>query len=632
VGPHQPRTGTELVAYAVPPQPVHQLQGGPSRIGKVALPGGAKDDDNLQALVDTGLVEDFGICLLPQPRVTEAGMRILLDPPNTRRSPHSGANGGHPRRGSGRPWGIRSYVRAVTWYRGYTRSLGERMLTFRSKSRHMPDTTSLKLGTGVPGLDDVLGGGLPQGRLYLVEGDPGTGKTTLALQFLLEGVRQGETALYATLTETGDELRAVAQSHGWSLDGIDLCDVRPDTERGTPDADLTIVHPGEVELGEITTQIVEEVKRVRPARMVLDSVTELRLLARDPLRHRRQVLYLKRVLDEAHCTAVLLDDLSAQHGDLQLQSISHGALRLEQLPGDYGTGHRRLRVLKLRGVAYREGFHEFRIARGGLTVFPRLIAAEHETSFPPEQVPSGIPALDALLGGGLDRGAVVLIMGSAGTGKSVLAAHYAMRIAARGERATVYLFEESVRMFVRRAAGLAMQVDEYIEGKLLTVRQVNPTALTPSEFVNRVRDDVERDHARLVVIDSLNGYLAAMPDDRALALNLRELARYLSQQGVLTLLIVAEHGLVGGALTAPIDVSYVADTVIALRYLETGGAVRRAIAGVKRRSGPHAHTIHELEIGSPIIVGAPLTGFEGVLAGIVRRLQGPSPEDDDSAP
>jgi len=494
----------------------------------------------------------------------------------------------------------------------------------------MADTTSLKLGTGVPGLDDVLSGGLPQGRLYLVEGDPGTGKTTLALQFLLEGRRHGESVLYVTLTETGDELRTVAASHGWSLDGIDLCDVRPNSESGAPDEDLTIVHAGEVELGEISTRIVEEVKRVSPARMVLDSVTELRLLARDPLRHRRQVLYLKRVLEEIRCTAVILDDLSAQHGDLQLQSISHGALRLEHLPGVYGRGHRRLRVLKLRGVAYREGFHDFRIVRGGLTVFPRLVAAEHEVSFPAEEVLSGIPALDAILGGGLDRGSVVLFMGPAGTGKSVLAAHYAMRIAAEGERAAVYLFEESVRMFVRRAAGLAMQVDEYVERKLLVLRQVDPTVFTPSEFVNRVRDDVERDHARIVVIDSLNGYLAAMPDDRALALNLRELVRYLSQQGVLTVLVVAEHGLVGDALNAPVDVSYMADTVIALRYFEAAGAVRRAIAVVKRRSGPHAHTIHELQIGSPIMVGAALTGFEGVLAGIVRRVQDTPPGDDDS--
>jgi circadian clock protein KaiC len=323
-------------------------------------------------------------------------------------------------------------------------------------------------------------------------------------------------------------------------------------------------------------------------------------------------------------------DLSAQHGDLQLQSISHGALRLEHLPGVYGRGHRRLRVLKLRGVAYREGFHDFRIVRGGLTVFPRLVAAEHEVSFPAEQVSSGIPALDAILGGGLDRGSVVLVMGPAGTGKSVLATHYLMRVAADGERAAVYLFEESVRMFVRRAAGLAMQVDEYVERKLLVLRQVDPTVFTPSEFVNRVRDDVERDHARIVVIDSLNGYLAAMPDDRALALNLRELMRYLSQQGVLTVLVVAEHGLVGDALNAPVDVSYMADTVIALRYFEDAGAVRRAIAVVKRRSGPHAHTIHELEIGSPIMVGAALTGFEGVLAGIVRRVQDSSPGDDDS--
>jgi circadian clock protein KaiC len=491
-------------------------------------------------------------------------------------------------------------------------------------------STALKVSSGVPGLDDVLAGGLPKGRLYLVEGNPGTGKTTLALQILLEGVRQGEKALYVTLTETGDELRAVAESHGWSLDGIDVCDVRPNIESHGPDVELTIVHPGEVELSEITTRIVEEVKRVGPARMVLDSVTELRLLARDPLRHRRQVLYLKHVLDEIGCTAVVLDDLSAQHGDLQLQSISHGAVRLEHLSEDYGRGHRRLRVLKLRGVSYREGFHDFRIVRGGLIVFPRLIAAEHEASFPRQQVASGIQTLDEMLGGGLDRGAVVLIMGPAGTGKSVLAAHYAMRVVAGGERAAVYLFEESIGTFVSRLDGLEMNPDEYIAKKLLLIRQIDPTMLTPSEFVNQVRECVERDGARLVVIDSLNGYLVAMPDERALALNLRELVRYLSQQGILTLLVVAEHGLIGGALSPPVDVSYVADTVIVLRYFEVAGVVRRAIAIVKRRSGPHHDTIHELRIGSPLTVSAPLIGFEGVLAGLVRRAQKSSPKGDDS--
>jgi len=488
----------------------------------------------------------------------------------------------------------------------------------------MRDTPPTNVATGLPGLDDILAGGLPRGRFYLVEGDPGTGKTTLALQFLLEGAGRGERTLYVTLTETADELRAVARSHGWSLDGIALCEIRPNGESGTSEADYTILHPGEVELNEITKTICEDVKRIGPARAVLDSMTEIRLLARDALRHRRQVLYLKRLFDELHCTVLVLDDLSAQHGDLQLQSISHGAIRLEHLAGDYGTGHRRLRVIKLRGVAYREGFHDFRIVTGGITVFPRLVAADHETALQPEQVPSGIPELDAMLGGGLDRGVAALIVGPAGTGKSVLATHYAVGAAQRGERAAIYLFEEAMPTFLARAAALGMHPDGYIDRKLLTVLQVDPVTLTPSEFVHRVRDAVERDKVRVVVIDSLNGYLAAMPNERALALNLRELIRYLSQQGVLTLLVVAEHGLAGGALKPPVDISYLADTVIVLRYFEARGELRRALSVVKRRMGRHGHTIHELRIGPGITVGRALTDFEGVLAGMVSRVTPPS--------
>ena len=424
--------------------------------------------------------------------------------------------------------------------------------------------------------------------------------------------------MFVSLTETPDELRAVAESHGWSLDGIELCDVRPNGDRGTPEADYTILHAGEMELGEVTKTIAERVKRVRPARLVLDSVTEIRLLARDALRHRRQVLQLKRLFDELQCTAIVLDDQTAQHGDLQLQSISHGAIRLEQRASDYGIGQRRLRVLKLRGVAYREGFHDFRITTGGLVVFPRLIAAEHTTSFESGPVASGIPGLDVMLGGGLDRGTTALIMGPAGTGKSVMALQYAIGAAERGERVAIYLFEESVTTLIARAAALGMQLRPHIERGTVTIRQVDPVVLTPIEFVADVRDQVERDHARLVVIDSLNGYLAAMPDERILALHLRELIRYLSQRGVLTLLIVAEHGIIGATLSAPVDVSYLADNVFVLRYFETAGEVRRALLVIKKRSGPHERTIHELRIGPGVTLGERLT-FDGVLAGTVKK-------------
>jgi len=431
-------------------------------------------------------------------------------------------------------------------------------------------------------------------------------------------VRRGERTVFVSLTETPDELRAVAESHGWSLDGIELCDVRPNGDRGTPEADYTILHAGEMELGEVTKTIAERVKRVRPARLVLDSVTEIRLLARDALRHRRQVLQLKRLFDELQCTAIVLDDQTAQHGDLQLQSISHGAIRLEQRASDYGIGQRRLRVLKLRGVAYREGFHDFRITTGGLVVFPRLIAAEHTTSFESGPVASGIPGLDVMLGGGLDRGTTALIMGPAGTGKSVMALQYAIGAAERGERVAIYLFEESVTTLIARAAALGMQLRPHIERGTVTIRQVDPVVLTPIEFVADVRDQVERDHARLVVIDSLNGYLAAMPDERILALHLRELIRYLSQRGVLTLLIVAEHGIIGATLSAPVDVSYLADNVFVLRYFETAGEVRRALLVIKKRSGPHERTIHELRIGPGVTLGERLT-FDGVLAGTVKK-------------
>ncbi len=490
-------------------------------------------------------------------------------------------------------------------------------------------TAPPKVSTGIPGLDDVLAGGLPRGRLYLVEGDPGTGKTTLGLHFLLAGARLRETALYVTLTETAEEVRAVAESHGWSLDGISIWDVRPNVEKNGSEGDYTILHPGEMELGEIISAIAEEAKRIVPARVVIDSVTEMRLLARDALRHRRQILYLKRLFDELRSTVVVLDDLSAQHGDLQLQSISHGALRLEHLAEDYGVGRRRLRVLKLRGVAYRDGFHDFRIVTGGMIVFPRLVAAEHPVTFEPGQVASGIPELDAILGGGLDRGTTALIMGPAGTGKSILATQYAVGAAQRGERAAVYLFEEARQTYLARAAGLQMNAAEFIKRKLIAVEQIDPATLAPSEFVYRVRESVERDHARIVVIDSLNGYLAAMPDEGVLASNLRELVRYLSEQGVLTLLVVAEHGLVGSTLNAPVDVSYLADTVVVLRYFEARGEVHQAISIVKRRSGAHERTIHELRIGPGITVGPPLTEYEGVLAGEVSKSRFRRGDDED---
>jgi circadian clock protein KaiC len=479
------------------------------------------------------------------------------------------------------------------------------------------DAAQPRMATGNEGLDQILEGGFPANRLYLVEGDPGTGKTTLALQFLLEGARRGEPVLYVTLSETKEELTAVAESHGWSLDGIDIHELVPPEENLRTETQYTIFYPSEVELGDTTNAVIEEVERIQPRRIVFDSLSEMRLLARDPLRYRRQILALKQFFAGRQCTVILLDDRTSADGDLQLQSIAHGVLMLEQLAVDYGGERRRLRVVKLRGSRFGGGFHDFNIRTGGVEVYPRLVAAEHRREFVKESVSCSLPELDALLGGGLDRGTSTLIMGPAGSGKSSIAAQFIACAARRGEVSAAFIFDEGIDIHMARAAGLGNDIRGDVESGRILVQQIDPAELSPGEFAHRVRHVVEQEGARIVVIDSLNGYLQAMPDERFLTAQMHELLTYLNRQGVVTVLVMAQHGFLGAQMGTPVDVSYLADTVMLLRYFEAGGAVRRAISVVKKRTGFHENTIRELRLSSKgIVVGKPLTEFQGVLTGV----------------
>jgi len=474
-----------------------------------------------------------------------------------------------------------------------------------------------RLATGSEGLDQVLNGGLPANRLYLVEGDPGAGKTTLSMQFLMEGAARGEAVLYVTLSETKEELTAVADSHGWSLAGINIHELVPAEDSLRTEEQYTIFHPSEVELGDTTKTIIEEVERIQPRRIVFDSLSEMRLLARDPLRYRRQILALKQYFAGRLCTVILLDDRTSTDADLQVQSIAHGVIELEHIALDYGAERRRLRVTKLRGSRFRGGFHDFNIKTGGVEVYPRLVAADHRQEFKAESVSSDVPELDTLLGGGLDRGTSTLLMGPAGSGKSSLAAQFVAASAGRGERAATFIFDEGITTYLKRADGLCCGLREEIEAGRVTVQQVDPAELSPGEFAHKVRASVERDGAGLVVIDSLNGYLQAMPDERFLTAQMHELLTYLNQRGVVTLLVMAQHGFMGTAMNSPVDVSYLADTVVLLRYFEAAGAIRRAVSVIKKRTGFHEDTIRELRLSSAgITVGKPLSEFHGVLTGV----------------
>jgi circadian clock protein KaiC len=474
-----------------------------------------------------------------------------------------------------------------------------------------------RVSTGVAGLDDVLGGGLPANRLYLVQGDPGVGKTTLALQYLLDGARRGERVLYITLSETEEELRSVADSHGWALEGVSLFELSAAEQSLTAGEQNTLFHPSEVELKETTQALLAQIEKVQPTRVVFDSLSEMRLLAQSSLRYRRQILALKQYFAGKQCTVLMLDDRTSEHGDLQVQSVAHGVIDLHQLPTEYGSDRRRLRVMKLRGVRFRGGFHDFSILTGGLAVFPRLVAAEHHTLHTIEQTSTGVKELDALLGGGLPRGSSTLIMGPAGTGKSSVAVQAAVAAAGRGERAAMYIFDERLDTLLARSDGIGIDLRGVMKRGMVSVRQVDPAEQAPGEFAAAVRDSVERDGARVVVIDTLNGYMNAMPEARFLTLQLHELLTYLGQRGVITIMVVAQHGMMGANMMTPVDTSYLADTVMLLRYFEYGGVIRQAISVIKKRSGTHERTLREFTIRRDgLHVGRPLEDFRGVLTGV----------------
>jgi circadian clock protein KaiC len=471
--------------------------------------------------------------------------------------------------------------------------------------------------TGIAGLDDVLNGGLSRGRVYLVEGVPGSGKTTLALQYLIEGAKRGEPVLYISLSETTEELNAVAQSHGWSLNGITIRELLPDEGLLEAEQQYTMYHPSEVELASTTKLILEDVQKLKPARVVFDSLSELRLVAGNPLRYRRQILALKQYFSGRHITAILLDDMTAADHDLHVQSIVHGVIYLQHLSPEYGAERRRLRVIKYRGTAYRGGYHDFAIRKGGLVVFPRLIAAESRQTPTGAKLPSNLTALDALLGGGIEEGTSTLIVGAAGTGKSTITAQFCAAAAARGQKSIILMFDESPNTLFGRCDGLNVPIQKCVEDGMVRTVQVDPAELSPGEFSFLIREAVERDGVKIVAIDSLNGYLNAMPEERFLIIQLHELLMYLSQHGVASLLISAHHGIIGASMQAPVDASYLADAVVLLRYFETKGEVRQAISIVKKRGGVHERTVREFRMhDGSISVGEPLRQFRGVLTGV----------------
>lgn len=469
--------------------------------------------------------------------------------------------------------------------------------------------------TGIEGLDYILLGGFPRNHVYLLQGDPGVGKTTLGLQFLLEGVRHGEKALYITLSETSKELHAVARSHDWKMDGIEVYE-HLIGEQALNEDDTTVFYPAEVELGQTVKALLDSVERVKPQRVVLDSLSEIRLLAQSTLRYRKQILALKQFFATRNITVLMLDDRTAEYNDLQLQSVPHGVIELERVTPVYGSARRRLQLVKVRGLNFRDGYHDFNIKTGGIVVYPRLVAAdEHHVDPADVAVGSGVKELDDMLGGGIHRGSSTLIMGPAGCGKSALSTQYAIGAAQRGEKAAMFIFEESVTSLYNRSHSLGMPLRQYVDQGLITIRQVDPAQLQPGEFAHLVRESVTED-VKVLVIDSLNGFLNAVPEEKFLLLHLHELLSYLGQNGVATILIFAQHGLVG-TMHSPIDVSYLADCVLLLRYFEARGRIRKAVSVVKKRGGLHDTAIRDFSMSSAgLAIGPPLDDFRGVLTGV----------------
>ena len=483
-----------------------------------------------------------------------------------------------------------------------------------------PASAAERVSTGVTGLDDVLHGGLTRDRLYLMEGMPGSGKTTLAFQFLLDGAKHGEPVLYLTLSETEEEIRAVAASHGWSLDGVSILEVMPSQALGLDDQ-YTVFHPSEVELSDTTRKVLEAVDRQRPTRIAVDSLSELRLLANSALRYRRQILALKQFFSGRRCTVLLLDDLTSVDRDLQVQSIVHGAMLLEHTVPAFGAARRRLRITKFRGSDFRGGYHDYVIHRGGIEVFPRLVAAEHRQPVARERMTSGVREIDMLLGGGLERGTSTLLQGAAGTGKSTVATLFAVTAADHGQDVAMFIFDESSNTLLSRMSGLGYDLERHIASGRLTLEEVDPAELSPGQFAHGIRKAVEERNTAIIVIDSLNGYLNSMPDENFLIAQLHELLSYLGQKGVATILVAAHHGMMSAQMTGPVDASYLADAVVLIRYFEIEGEVRQAVSVVKMRGGNHERTIREFRLrDGRIHVGEPLRGFRGVLSGVPERL------------
>ncbi|MBX7147309.1 MAG: AAA family ATPase [Alphaproteobacteria bacterium] len=476
------------------------------------------------------------------------------------------------------------------------------------------NTTAIKTGSNE--LDDILGGGLPANRVYLLHGTPGAGKTTLALQFLIEGARNKEKVLYITLSETKLELMATAKSHGWDLSGVEIFEMVTQENELQPENQYTMYQPSEVELSETTKIIIECIELIKPVRCVIDSLAEVKLLAQNLLRYRRQVLALKQFFLGRNCTTFFLDDKTASSNeDKQLESIAHGVISLEQLSPEYGAERRRLHITKLRGQKYRGGYHDFNIIKGGLSIFPRLVASEHIELHDKKQLKSGIVEFDDMLGGGIEYGASMLLLGPAGVGKSSLSIQYAISVAQEGNRAAIFTFDERIEMLVQRAEGIGQQLNKYIKSGHIAIKAIDPVELSPGEFAHLVRQKAQND-VKVIIIDSLNGYLHSMPEEHFLTAQLHELLTYLGHKNIVTILVVAQHGLLGQVMNAPLDTSYLADSVVLFRYFEAQGEVKQTISVLKKRTGKHEHSVREFKIeNSGLRVGEKLRQFQGILSG-----------------